>query len=72
MLCDYLEGWDEGTGEGGSTGKGYVCVCVCVCVCVYVNYDWFALLYYRNQHNIIKQFSSSQKINSKEKTSREV
>ena len=66
MLCDYLEGWDEGAGEGGSTGKGYVCVCV------YINYDWFALLYYRNQHNIIKQFSSNQKINSKEKTSREV
>ena len=59
----------RGLGREAQQGRD---MCVCVCVCVYVNYDWFALLYYRNQHNIIKQFSSSQKINSKEKTSREV
>ena len=56
-------GWG---GWGGRLNRKGICVCVCI------NYDWFALLYYRNQHNIIKQFSSNQKINSKEKTSREV
>ena len=25
----------------------------------FYNFDWFELLYGRNQHNIVKQFSSS-------------
>ena len=29
------------------------------------NYDWLALLYGRNQHNIVKQFSSNYKIKKK-------
>ena len=40
VLCDDLEGW-EGGGRGGREG------------CMY-NYGWFALLYGRNQHNIVK------------------
>ena len=26
---------------------------------IFYNFDWFELLYGRNQHNIVKQFSSS-------------
>ena len=33
VLCDDLEGFDQGAG-GGFPREG-VCVCVCVCVCVY-------------------------------------
>ena len=30
------------------------------CICIY-SYDWFALLYGRNQHNIARQLSSNKK-----------
>ena len=48
---DDLEGRLQG-GEGGSRGRWYV-----------YNYDLFALLYGRNQHNIAKPFSSIKKKN---------
>ena len=44
-LCDNLEEWD---GVGGPRGKGHVHA-----------YGWFMLMYGRNQHTIIKQFSSN-------------
>ena len=43
VLCDYLGG-----GEGGSRGRGHM-----------YTYDWFILLYGRNQRNIVKQLSSN-------------
>ena len=49
-----LEGWDD-RGKGGSRGRWYK-----------YNYDWFALLYGRHLNNIVKQFSSNEKINLKE------
>ena len=49
MHCDDLEGWGGGMG-GGSRGKG----------CMYT-YGWLVLLYSRNQHNTVKQLSSSYK-----------
>ena len=33
VLCDDLEGWDDGV--GGRLRREGICVCVCVCVCVY-------------------------------------
>ena len=42
-------GWDGGW-EGGSRGRWHM-----------NNYDWFALLYCWNQHNIVKQLPSNQK-----------
>ena len=45
------------TGEGGTGRRGYM-----------YNYGWFALLYCRNQHNIIKikktKMQKKQKINN--------
>ena len=45
------------TGEGGTGRRGYM-----------YNYGWFALLYCRNQHNIIKikktKMQKKQKINT--------
>jgi len=53
MLCDNdLEGWDEG--RGGNLKKEVILVLI-----NQYNYDWFVLLYGRNQHNIVKQFSSN-------------
>ena len=50
LLCDNLEGWDElGVGRRlGGREHAYT-------------YDWFTLLYGRNQHNILKQLSSNYK-----------
>ena len=49
-LSDDLEGQDKGK-EGGLRRRGYI-----------YNYDWFELLYGRNQHNIVK--IKKQKMNS--------
>ena len=46
-LSDDLEGWVWGSG-GDSGGREHI-----------YNYDWCALLYGKNQHNILKQFSSN-------------
>ena len=50
VLCDDLEGFDQGAG-GGFPREG-VCVCVCVCVSVCMANS---LLYSRNEC-IVKQF----------------
>ena len=47
MLCRDLEAWVWG-GEGGSGGNEFI-----------YNYNWFALLYGRNQHKFVKQFSTN-------------
>ena len=47
MLCDDLEGWDEGTGREAQERE-------------YINiytYCWFTLLYGRNHHSVVKQVS---------------
>ena len=46
-VCDDLERWHQGL-EEGSRGRGHI-----------YNYDWFVLLYGRNQHNMVKQLSSN-------------
>ena len=46
VLCDNLEGWDEEVGGREIQEGGDICY----------TYDWFTLLYGRNQHNIVKQF----------------
>ena len=38
--------------EGGSRGKGYM-----------YTYNWFTLIYSRNEHNIVKQLYSNKKKN---------
>ena len=45
-----LEGWDE-VCEGGSRGKVYMYM-----------YVWFTLLYSRNEHNIVNQLYSNNKV----------
>ena len=58
VLCDALRSGMEG-GEEGSRGRGYKC-----------NSGWFALLYGRNQHNIVnfkKQKLKNQHILKKKK-----
>ena len=53
MFCDDLENL-EGGGEGGSRGRKYM-----------YNYGCLTLLYGRNQHNIVKSFSTNEKIMKK-------
>ena len=43
VLCDNLEGW-----EASSRGRGHR-----------YTYDWYMLIYQRNQHNMLKQLSSN-------------
>ena len=45
-LCDNLEGWD-GVGDGREVQEGKDMY----------TYDWFMLMYGRNQQNIVKQLS---------------
>ena len=48
VLCDYLEGWDGvGAGKEVKSKETYVWPC------------WFMLIYGRNQHNILKWWSSN-------------
>ena len=47
VLCDNIEGWDEGEVGRRIKRRGV--------------YDWLTLLYGRNQHNIVKQLSSNLK-----------
>ena len=49
-LCDDLER-EEGVGKERRN--------------ILYNYDWFMLLYSRNQHEIVKQFSTNLKIDLK-------
>ena len=51
-LCDNLEGWD-GEGDGREVQEGGT----------YVTYDWFMLMFGRNQHSSVKQLSFDEKIN---------
>ena len=43
-----------GGGKGGTRGREYIYIYVCIYI---YNYGCFMLLYGRNQHNIVKQFS---------------
>ena len=51
MLTDDLEGWEGRKAQEGGD--------IYICIYIYMYNDRFALLYSRNQHNIVKQFSSN-------------
>ena len=60
-LCEHLEGWGggwSGAQEGGGNILYYVTYILIYYILYIHNYDWFMLLYSRNQHNTVKQFSS--------------
>ena len=53
VLCDDLEGWEGGGGREGQEGED-------IYMYIYIyTYNWYTVLYGRNQHNFVKQFSSN-------------
>ena len=69
MLCDDLEGWD-GRRVGGSREGINIYIYIIGDIYIY-NHGWFALLYSRNQYNIVKQLSSNWKKGKKKNQKQE-